>query len=122
MIENGAQSNVIGTNGDGKGDDAERNVISANAYQGVYIGGAGTNLNVVAGNLIGVDETGTTAMGNGNNGVWIADGASRTGSASTPETWRGGRAERDWGNSFSGVAISDPGNRLQRGVRELHRH
>ena len=110
MIENGAQSNVIGTNGDGKGDAAERNVISGNAYQGVYIGGTGTNFNAVAGNLIGVDEAGTTAIGNGNNGVWIADGAqsNRIGvNAGDP----GAAAEPNviGANSFSGIAISDPG-------------
>ena len=63
FIQNGAQSNVIGTNGDGNGDAAERNVISANTYQGVYIAGSGTNFNVVAGNLIGVDITGANRAG-----------------------------------------------------------
>ena len=110
FILNGAQSNVIGTNGDGRGDLAERNVISGNAYQGVYIGGPGTNGNVVAGNLIGVDEAGATAMGNGNNGIWIADGAqsNRIGAnAGDP----GAAAETNViaANAFSGIRISDPG-------------
>ena len=110
FILNGAQSNVIGTNGDGRGDLTERNVISDNAYQGVYIGGLATNANIVAGNLIGVDEAGTTAMGNGNNGIWIADGAqsNRIGvSAGDP-----GAADEPnviAANAYSGIRISDPG-------------
>src|SRR5208283_2863749 len=86
------------------------NVISANAYQGVCIAGSGTNSNVVAGNLIGVDVTGTIALGNGNNGVLIADGAqsNRIGvSAGDP----GAAAEPNLigANSDSGVSLTDPG-------------
>ena len=86
------------------------NVISDNGYQGVYIGGIGTNSNIVAGNLIGVDEAGTTAMGNGNNGIWIADGAQSNrigvnagdpGVANEPNVIAA--------NAYSGIRISDPG-------------
>lgn len=38
-IQGGAQSNRVGTNGDGLADDAERNVISGNARNGVLLRG-----------------------------------------------------------------------------------
>ena len=62
-IRHGAHANLIGTDGDGVADEAERNVISGNTDHGVYIADAGTN--VVAGNYIGTDVTGTVALGNG---------------------------------------------------------
>jgi titin len=83
IITGGSSDNRIGTDGDGVNDESERNLISANRFDGVVIAGAGTNGNVVAGNLIGTDVTGTNALGNGNNdtfptaGVLIIDGAQR---------------------------------------------
>jgi parallel beta-helix repeat protein len=64
-----AQSNTIGGPTPG-----ERNVISANHAEGVWIGSAGTNSNVVIGNYIGTDASGTASMGN-DRGVWIGDAA-----------------------------------------------
>jgi hypothetical protein len=110
LIQAGAQSNVIGTNGDGNGDAAERNVISGNTSQGVYIGGPGTNSNVVAGNLIGVDMTGATVMANINNGVLIADGAqsNRIG-VSAGDLGAAAEPNVISGNDSSGVSISGAG-------------
>jgi len=71
-IWNGAQWNVIG------GDATERNVISGNAGQGVYIANAGTDHNVVSGNYIGLDVYGTAALLNGDEGVAIAHDAAHT--------------------------------------------
>jgi hypothetical protein len=51
--------NIIGTNGDGVGDAAERNLLSATS-QGLSLLGDG---NIVAGNLVGTDRTGTKAAG-----------------------------------------------------------
>lgn len=51
----------IGTNGDGVSDDAERNVISGGWSTGVNING---NSDVIAGNYIGVDKTGSSALPN----------------------------------------------------------
>ena len=57
-----SNGNLIGTDSDGVNDDLERNIISGNRG-GVEI--AGGNDNVVAGNYIGTDRTGTTTIGNG---------------------------------------------------------
>ncbi len=74
-VRNGAQSNIIGTNGDGNNDAAEGNLISANGLRGIEMPNVGTNFNVVAGNFIGTDRTGTTALGNGSSGIAIGFGA-----------------------------------------------
>ncbi len=48
---------------------AERNVISANRKNGIYLKRSSDNL--VAGNFIGTNAAGTAALGNGNDGVKI---------------------------------------------------
>ena len=75
LIQTAAKSNRIGTNGDGQGDAAERNIISGNLGAGVNIVGAGTSLNVVAGNSIGTDASGTADLGNNSDGVRIHSAA-----------------------------------------------
>ncbi len=64
-IDGGASGNLIGSNGDGINDAAERNLISGNRYGGVWIDGAGTDGNAVAGNFIGTSVTGDVALNNG---------------------------------------------------------
>lgn len=64
-IRGASQSNVLGTNGDGIGDLSEQNVISGNGRHGIRIADIGTDDNVIAGNFIGVDATGTLPVGNG---------------------------------------------------------
>ena len=65
-IAAGATSNLIGASGQDGADDAlERNIISGNSFAGVWITGSGTDQNVVAGNFIGTDVTGASAIGNG---------------------------------------------------------
>ncbi len=67
----GANNNRIGTNGDGVSDSIERNIISGNASEGVFIGQPGTDNNVVAGNVIGTDGTGMQAIPNQSGGINI---------------------------------------------------
>ena len=113
FVTNGAQANVIGTNGDGKGDLSERNVISASAYQGVLLGGTGTNGNVVAGNYIGTDASGTKALGNLNNGIWIQGGAqsNRIG-VNAGDVGAADEPNLISANAYNGVKITDAGTIL----------
>ena len=50
---------------------ADRNIISANTVDGMQLFGAGVQSNVIAGNYIGLDVTGTIDMGNTNQGISI---------------------------------------------------
>ena len=59
-------------------DTFERNVISGNGNVGIYISGAGTNNNVLAGNTIGLNFTGTSALANVSHGVLVSGGATNT--------------------------------------------
>ena len=79
LIAEGAKSSLIGTDSDGVADDAERNLVSGNLSSGVAIVGVATELNVMAGNYIGTDVTGTLPLGNGLDGV-VVDRASTTSS------------------------------------------
>jgi len=71
-ITDGAQNNTIG--GSGPGD---RNVISENEV-GVEMFDVGTNGNVVKGNYIGTDPSGTSPLPNYQQGVLIGDGQDNT--------------------------------------------
>ena len=93
-IESGASSNHI-----------MGNVISGNTSEGIRLTNADTTANVIQGNFIGTDSTGTTAVPNGFAGVTFYDGANSNviGGASA--------AARNIisGNLQYGVVISDPG-------------
>lgn len=66
----GARSNVVG--GDAA---ADRNILSGNGWEGLGIHGVNTENNVVIGNFIGTDPTGTEAISNTLHGVRIYGGA-----------------------------------------------
>lgn len=53
---------------------AERNILSANGFRGINITDNGTDENVVQGNYIGLDITGTVDIGNDDSGVAIGFG------------------------------------------------
>ena len=96
-VQGGAQANTIG--GDSPG---ERNVISHSGSAGVLIHDTGTTCNIVIGNFIGTDVGGTTALGNGYEGVHLLGGAE--------ENVIGGTAANERnvisGNGTSGVQFS----------------
>jgi len=113
-IANGAQNTRIGTNGNGVDDAAERNIISANAYQGIAIqgtaSGANTTGTVVAGNYIGTNAAGTAALPNGNDGVFVYGGAQDTRiGVNGGDVDAAAEGNLISGNAFQGVALSDPG-------------
>ena len=60
----GSNLNVIGTNGDGQNDAAEGNLISGNPLYGIKLIGSGTENNVISGNIIGLDISGGSVLGN----------------------------------------------------------
>ena len=69
-ISAGAASNTIGGTVAGAG-----NVISGNNQNGINIVDVGSSSNVVQGNKIGTDVTGTVDLGNAWNGIFLNNGA-----------------------------------------------
>lgn len=66
----GSADTIVGTDGDGRSDALERNIISGNTSRGVRITGINDSVNTVttgtrvAGNIIGADSTGTLPIPN----------------------------------------------------------
>ena len=107
LINAGAVNNTIG----GTGAGAE-NVISDNKAEGVLISGAGTSGNLVQGNYIGTNPTGTRALSN-QDGVLIQAGAvnNTIGGAVASTIGGTGAGARNVisGNRSVGVAIAGAG-------------
>ena len=69
-LGSGASGNIVG------GTNAlARNVLSGNSQYGVFITDPNTTGNVVLGNFIGTDASGSNAVANGKSGVIISGGA-----------------------------------------------
>ncbi len=105
-ITGSSTNNVIGG-----ATAADRNIISANTVDGVQVFGAGTSGNVIRGNIIGLDVTGTVDLGNTNQGVAIFNGAINN--------WVGGTGAGEGniisGNGGDGVIVNtntSTGNRI----------
>ncbi len=71
-ILGGAQGNFIGG-----AEPGARNLISGNAYRGLWIGDFNTTSNVIQGNFIGTDVTGNFSIGHFYEGILLINGASR---------------------------------------------
>ncbi len=93
----GARSNIVGGS-----NPAARNVISGNTLQGLTVAEAGTSENVVAGNFIGLNATGTGAVPNGWAGVQLYGGAQNNTIGGTSP----GSRNVISGNSFQGILLS----------------
>ena len=74
-------SNVVGGVTSGSG-----NVISGNRQVGIYLVGNNGNVtgNVIQGNLVGLDATGTNSVGNGNAGIGVSSAAANQIGGSVP--------------------------------------
>lgn len=73
-ISSSGQNNFIGTDYNGVADAYEKNIISGNTGPGVLITGIGATDNKIAGNVVGLNASGTLAIGN-QDGVKISTGA-----------------------------------------------
>jgi parallel beta-helix repeat protein len=112
---NGANGDGIGFGGNpgsfrlynriGGSTAAERNIISGNAGNGVYIGSSGTMSNTVSGNYIGTNAGGDTAVSNQGGGIEMGDGASYNtiGGATS------GQGNLISGNNSNGIVIEGTG-------------
>ncbi len=95
-IEIEGDANVIGAPGLGA------NVISGNGFDGVLVGAQGvesSSFNAIEGNQIGVDATGTSALGNSGYGVIVFNGA-----------FNAIEGNHIGGNTLGGVGVLAPGN------------
>jgi CSLREA domain-containing protein len=100
IIGAGASDNVVG------GTQAStRNIISGNDSAGVHIDTASSTGNLVQGNYIGTDITGTLALGNVYEGVFIGGGTSKNGVGGA----EAGAGNLISGNNGNGVTIADSG-------------
>lgn len=90
-----------GSNRIGGVDAEQRNVISGNTLSGLDIEGESASDNEVYGNYVGLNSTGTRALGNEGAGILVygASGTTIGGSSSGKRNWIGG-------NRQSGVEIS----------------
>jgi hypothetical protein len=90
-------------------DDAERNVISGNPQRGVWLSGLGTDNNVVAGNYIGTDATGTLPLGNSQWGLVIQQAAknNRIGTDASNDDFNAAERNVISANGIDGIIIAD---------------
>ena len=61
---------------------ADRNVVSGNGIDGIFVDTASSN--VIQGNYIGTNATGTTGIGNAEDGIWLNNASNNTIGGATP--------------------------------------
>ncbi len=99
-IGGGASGNTIGGITPG-----HRNIISGNLDDGIELGGSGVNNNIIFGNYIGTDYTGTVDLGNTRHGVVIYNGVQGTQLGGS----NNGEGNLISGNNSRGVVIDGNG-------------
>lgn len=109
FLDNYVRNNRIGSNSDDPFAFAEGNIISANAYQGIYMQGSSTSNNIVTGNQIGIDYNGGTAVPNGNNGIWLAQGTHDNRIGVRDDQYSSYERNFIAGNTYSGIVLTDSG-------------
>ena len=82
---------------------ADRNVISGNNLDGIYV--VGSSGNIIRGNYIGTDRTGMIAVGNSEDGIWLDNASNTTVGGSVS-----GAGNVISGNGWSGVAFLNGGS------------
>jgi hypothetical protein len=100
FIGDGAQTNTIGGN-----IREARNIISGNSDHGVEICHVETRRNTVSGNYIGTNSSGSSAIANGGNGVFIHSEAQ----SNTIGGSESGARNIISGNTLCGISISGSG-------------
>jgi hypothetical protein len=104
------QNNRIGTDGSGPADETERNVISGSGAAGIEIDGATTSGNVIAGNYIGTDATGTVALSNAYVDINLNANGNFIGTEGTTGPIGPDTRNVISGHGVAGVAIAGSGN------------
>ena len=99
VFDSGADGSILGGAGAGEG-----NLISANNLSGASVH---SDNNLIHGNLIGVDGTGTYALPNGVNGLVVRGESNQIGGADP------GQGNLISGNVAFGIWINDEGNVIQ---------
>ena len=94
-----APANIIGGTVAGA-----RNVISANNDSAITLQGAGATQNLIQGNYIGTDVTGSNALGNVNGGIYFYGAPGNLIGGSVP-----GAGNLISGNFHAGISVGDPG-------------
>jgi Astacin (Peptidase family M12A)/Right handed beta helix region len=99
LVFGGASGNIIGGT-----NVLSRNVISGNLGYGIFISDSNTTGNVVLGNYLGTDASGSIAVPNGYSGVFVGNGANGNTIGGTIT----GARNLISGNQQYGVYISGP--------------
>ncbi len=88
---------------------ADRNVIVGSGDDGVNLWGAGTTLNVIQGNYIGVDSTGNTGLGNNADGINLGGGANNNTIGGDRTVGEGNVISGQIGFNSDGIEIDNAG-------------
>lgn len=113
----GGSNNLIGGT-----TSAAANIVSANGFPGIAIGGMNATQNLVQGNFVGVDIHGTAALANVGAGVLlggVADSINTVAANNTVGGTTAGSGNLISGNNGSGVQINNKdsnGNLVQRNL------
>jgi len=105
-IDGGSSNNRIGTNADGVNDVAERNVISANIEQNIWIYQPATTGNKIMGNYIGLNASGSAAVGTNNQTVAATGVLVQEASTTIIGTDGDGQGDALEGNVISGSILN----------------
>ncbi|MFM8570497.1 MAG: beta strand repeat-containing protein, partial [Pirellula sp.] len=100
LISDNANLNIVGGT-----QSSGRNLISGNLTSGVALRGNGTVNNIIRGNWIGTDATGSVALANEHYGIQVAEGAAYTSILSNLVS----------GNILGGILIDAGGSNTLRG-------